>query len=136
MKHTLALLALVVLTVSALAGGLTPTGSQTRLYGTVTMFGDSLANAKVTLTLSGANYFYTSSSMVSAGENVTYTDANGRFSFNPVWGTDSLIPTGRATYTMTIEQPEIQAGGFVFQVSGLTINADGDSTDIREVLAQ
>lgn len=135
MRRTIAIVGLMMLAASAFAGGLTPTTSQTRVYGTVTMFGDSVANARVTLTLTGSSYFYVTGGLVAAGKNVTYTDASGRFSFDPIWGTDSLSPGGDAVYTLTIEQPEIAAGGIKMETSGLVIPADGDSTDIRDVLA-
>lgn len=135
MKRTLALIGLAVLLVAVVkAWGVT--SRQTRLYGTAIFFNETLDQAKVTLTLSGANYFWTSTQAIVPGQQITYTDTAGYFAFAAVWGVDSLFPAGNATYSLIIEQPKLQKGGIVFQASGLTINADGDSTDIRNVLAQ
>lgn len=136
MKRLLALTVLAVVFSTAVFAGGDPTSRQTRLYGTLTSItGDTLSNAKVTITLAGRNYFYTSTLSVSGGETVVYTDANGYFA-STVWGTDSLFPSGWATYTIEAEHPELQKSGTSFNPTGLTITADGDSTDLRDVLAQ
>ena len=139
MKRIFSIAVLMVLTAAWATSGFSVTARQTRLYGTAIFFGDSLANAKVTVTLAGANHFYTSTQIVTAGQIVVYTDTatatRGRFSVL-VFGTDSLFSSQTATYTVTIEDPRLQKGGMKFEVNGLSIAADGDSTDIRDVLAQ
>lgn len=133
MKRLIASLALLSLVASSAFG---VTAKQTKLYGQVFFFSDSLANAKVTVTLTGANWFATSDKEVASGQIVTYANSDGYWSAD-VYGTDSLVyPTGRASYTVTFEQPELQTSGIVVQVSGLSIPADGDSTSFREVLVQ
>ena len=135
MKRILSLLTLAVLIFAWATAGLGVTSRQTRLYGTAIFFNETMDNCKVTVTLAGQNYFYTSTQTVTAGQYITYTDTTGYFGLD-VWGTDSLLPLNTATYTITIEHPELQMGGMKFEVNGLSIAADGDSTDIRDVLAQ
>jgi hypothetical protein len=115
------------------AGGFAATADQsTRLYGIVTFFNETLDNAKVTITLTGADYFTTSTLSIAPGQIVTDTDTAGYFGAT-VFLTDSL--SGNATYTIRIEQPEIQAGGIKVEINGLSITT-ADSVSLREVLAQ
>lgn len=107
----------------------------TRLYGQLVFFGITPDNAEVTLTLTGRDYFTTSTLAVPAGQMVTHTDTAGYFSFSNVVLTDSLRPLFSATYTITIKHPMNQASGIVFEASGLAITTL-DSVSLKTLLAQ
>lgn len=118
----------------------TPASHQTTLIGqTINLQGDTLVNCRVEVTLGGSTAMYSSTNTYPSGQIVVYSDGNGDWSATIV-GTDSLsayIPEGAnvATYCVKYKHPMLQNGG-VFEACGLSIPANGSTTELRDILAQ
>lgn len=136
MKRIAPLLLLFVLMATAAFPG---TVRQRILYGTLVIFEDTLKNAQVTITLSGNDYFTTGDGQtIAPGQVVLHADASGFFR-QTVWGSDSLFPALKATYSVEVKHPLLQFGGMNLYASQLEITAsatDADSISLGEILAQ
>jgi len=115
----------------------TPGSQQTTLYDWATIGVDTLKGATVTITLSGASDFYTSTDLVPAASWVVKASTTTGLWEKPIFGTDSLSCTGggSAVYSVTIEHPILDQVGQVIRYDNLVIPANGATTRLRTVVA-
>jgi hypothetical protein len=122
------------------AGTVPPASHQTTLTGRcLDMESNGLPYCEVSIHLVGATAMYSSTVLYPPGQTVLYADANGDWSATII-GTDSLtayLPSGsnQVTYCVEYKHPSIQQGG-MFRACGLSIPANGGTTQLRDILAQ